>query len=58
MLGKQGEMMYNRNEYQGFVGGGCLGYIPGDEPMTLTRCYSCGLPQLYKALGGGGFSAT
>ena len=25
---------------------------PADEPLTLTRCYSCGLLQLYEALEG------
>ena len=25
----------------------------GDEPLSLTRCQSCGLSQLHKALGGG-----
>ena len=26
---------------------------PGDESLTLTRCYSCGLAQLYEAFEGG-----
>ena len=29
-----------------------MGLSPGDEPLTLTRCYSCGLPQLYGDLEG------
>ena len=39
--------MYNRNEWLGFVIGN-----PGDELLTLTRCHSCRLPQLYEALEG------
>ena len=27
-----------------------MGRYPGDEPLTLTRCHSCGLQQLYEAL--------
>ena len=30
--------------------GECMGCSPGVEPMTLTRCHSYGLPQLYEAL--------
>ena len=30
--------------------GECMGRFPGDEPLTLTRCHSCELPQLYEAL--------
>ena len=29
-----------------------MGRSPEDEPLTLTRCHSCGLPQLYEALEG------
>ena len=29
----------------------CMGRSPGDKPLTLTRCHSCGLPQLYETLG-------
>ena len=29
------------------------GASPRNEPLTLTRCYSCELPQLYEALKGG-----
>ena len=32
--------------------GECIGRSPGDEPLTLTRWHSCGLPQLYEALEG------
>ena len=30
----------------------CMGRCPGDEPLTLTRCHSCDLQQLYEALEG------
>ena len=29
-----------------------MGRSPGNEPLTLMRCYSCGLPQLYESLEG------
>ena len=29
-----------------------MGHSLGDEPLTLTRCHSCGLPQLYEAFEG------
>ena len=29
--------------------GECMGRSLGDEPQTLTRYHSCGLPQLYEA---------
>ena len=29
------------------------GKSPGDESLTLTRCHSCGLPELYDSLEGG-----
>ena len=32
----------------------CLRRSRRDEPLTLTSYYSCGLSQLYKALGVGG----
>ena len=35
----------------GVCEGECIGRSPGDEPLTLTRCHSCGLPQLYEAFG-------
>ena len=28
------------------------GAYPGDEPLTLTRCHSFGLPWLYEAVEG------
>ena len=28
------------------------GHSPGDKPLILMRCHSCGLPQLYEALEG------
>ena len=36
----------------GVCEGECMGRSPGDVPLTLTRCHSCGLPQLHKALEG------
>ena len=40
--------------WRGFVGGGgeCMGRCQGSEPLTLTRCHSCELPQLFDALEG------
>ena len=35
----------------GFCEGECMGRSPGHEPMALTRCHSCALPQVYEALG-------
>ena len=32
--------------------GECMARSPGDEPLTLTRRYNCGLPQLYEAVEG------
>ena len=34
----------------GICKGECMGRSPGNEPLTLTRCHSCGLPQLYEAV--------
>ena len=34
----------------GVCEGECLGRSPGDESLTMTRCHSCGLPQLYETL--------
>ena len=34
------------------MGGVCEGECMGDETLTLTRCHSCGLPQLYEVLEG------
>ena len=28
-----------------------MGRSPGHESQTLTRCHSCGLPQLYEEYG-------
>ena len=36
----------------GVCEGECLGRSFGDEPLALTRCLSCGVPQLYEALDG------
>ena len=30
----------------------CMAHSPGDEPLTLTRCHSYGLPKLYEACKG------
>ena len=35
----------------GVLRGECMRGSPEDESLTLTRCYSCGLLQLYEALG-------
>ena len=45
--------MQDRSEGQGFVvcERECIGYSPGNEPQTLMRCHSYGLPQLYETLG-------
>ena len=51
------EDVYYRNECRG-LWVEFLGHSPGDEPLTLTRCYSCGLSQLYEALGDGGSSVA
>ena len=37
---------------KGVCEGECIGYRPGDEPLTLTRCHSCELPQLYEIIEG------
>ena len=29
-----------------------MGRSPENEPLTLTRCHSCGLPQLYEVFEG------
>ena len=44
-------MVQDRNEWCGFVRGNAGG-CPGDEPLTLIRCNSCELPQLYEAFEG------
>ena len=30
--------------------GECMGRSPGDDPLTLTRCYSCEMSQSFEAL--------
>ena len=35
---------------EGVCEGECMGCSLGYEPLTLMRCYSCGLPQLYESL--------
>ena len=36
----------------GVCEGECMGRSPGDEPLTLMICHSCGLPKLYEAFEG------
>ena len=36
----------------GVCEGECIGLSLGDEPLTLTQCHNCELPQLYEALEG------
>ena len=36
----------------GVCEGECMGCSLRDEPLTLMRCHSCGLPQLLEPLGG------
>ena len=36
----------------GVCEGECIGCSPGDEPLTLSRCHNCGLPQLYETFKG------
>ena len=38
--------------------GECIGRCPGNEPLTLTRCHSCELQQLYEAFEGGSLSVA
>ena len=35
-----------------------MGRCPGEEPLTLTRCYNCEISQPYKALEGGNSSVA
>ena len=37
----------------GVCEGECMGCSPGDELLTMTRCDSCRLPQLYEAFESG-----
>ena len=50
--GKEGEWYRIRVKMSGFFEGECMGHSPGDEPLTLTKYYSCGLLQLNKPVGG------
>ena len=45
-------MLSDRSEYWPFVRGNAWGVALGNEPLTLARCHSCGLPHLYEALEG------
>ena len=42
-------MMHNKRIWRVLLGG-VNEVLPGDEPLTLTRCYSCETPQPYEAL--------
>ena len=44
------KMVQDRSEWQGSVREKCMVGSQGDEPLTLVRCHSFGLPQLYDAL--------
>ena len=46
---KEGEW-YKIIGISGVSEGECVGRSSGDETLTLTRCSSCGLTRLYKAL--------
>ena len=51
-VGQARRIVQDRSEWRGFVRGECMGHSLGDEPLTLTRCHSCGLPQLHEACEG------
>ena len=44
-------MVQDRSEWWGFVRRDAW-FSPGDEPLTLTRCHSYGLSELYEAFEG------
>ena len=46
------KMVQDRSEWQEFVKGNACGVARKVNPLTLTRCHSCWLPQLYEALEG------
>ena len=41
-------MLHDRSVWRGFVEGEYMRRSPGDEPLTLTRCYSCKMSQPLK----------
>ena len=47
---KKGNRAWAPNPVSG-LWGECMRHSPGDELKTLKSCLSCGLPQLYEALG-------
>ena len=49
MSGKQ-EERYRIGVNDRYVRGECMRCSLGDEPLSLMRCQSCGLPQLYESL--------
>ena len=46
----ENRMMFRKEVSKRVCKGECLGHNPGDEPLTLTRCYSFGFSQLYKSI--------
>ena len=48
MIGMKGGGLYE----------GMLQALPGDEPLTLSRWYSCRLSQLYETFRGGSLTVT
>ena len=52
MSDKQGEWCRIGVYMMGVCEGECMECCPGDEPLTLTRCYICEMPQPYEALEG------
>ena len=49
-VSQEERMVHHKREWRGFVREKCVGCSPGDEPLTLMRCPSCWLPQLYESL--------
>ena len=43
-VGEARRMVQDRSEWWGFVRGECMRRSLAEEPLTLTRCHSCGLP--------------
>ena len=53
-VGQGRRMVYDRSKWWEFIKLNDWGIAPGDEPLTLMRCYSCRLSQLYETLRDGG----
>ena len=45
-------MVHDRSLWRGFIRGNAWGVAREMKPLTLMRCHSCELPQLYKAFEG------